>query len=451
MSKDFFPAFPRVLFITPCAFNPITGGGITFSNLFHGWPKGCLATVTDDPVPTTTDTCNQYYFLTSNEINYIRPFGWFYKRTLSSQNLSNSVSFRLDQSLRRRLTQTAKRILGEAGIPDHGMLSPELHQWINQFKPTLIYTILGTIAYVELVEKIRQEFDLPVVVHLMDEGVTDPKKTGFFGLYLRGVYRRKSRALIQQAKECLAIGDEMAKAYTKRFSRDFSVFQNTIDIQKWSCFVKKDFSIKGTFKLLYSGSVLPNAQLQSLKECCQAVEELVKECIPVELDIFAPRTLFAQAIQDLLPYQGVHLYDSISKDEDFFRKLGEADLLLLPVNFDADSRHFIRYSMPTKIPAYLTSGTPTLVYGPLDTAQVKYAHELGWGYVLSSQGVIHIKRAILHLFKDEDARKELSAVARETAIKNHDSRMVRTKFQTLLKNSIGILTPRSQAPAWERK
>lgn len=34
---------PRVLLLTPEAFNKVTGAGITFSNLFAGWPKDEIA------------------------------------------------------------------------------------------------------------------------------------------------------------------------------------------------------------------------------------------------------------------------------------------------------------------------------------------------------------------------------------------------------------------------
>jgi len=72
----------------------------------------------------------------------------------------------------------------------------------------------------------------------------------------------------------------------------------------------------------------------------------------------------------------------ITEDDVFFARLAAADALLLPVNFDADSVRMIRYSMPTKVPAYLLSGTPTLVYGPAGVAQVDYALGRRWGHVV---------------------------------------------------------------------
>ena len=48
---------PRVLLLTPEAFNKVTGAGITFSNLFAGWPKDAIAVIHRDVVPVTEDIC----------------------------------------------------------------------------------------------------------------------------------------------------------------------------------------------------------------------------------------------------------------------------------------------------------------------------------------------------------------------------------------------------------
>ena len=113
----------------------------------------------------------------------------------------------------------------------------------------------------------------------------------------------------------------------------------------------------------------------------------------------------------------------------------EGDLLVPPVNFDHRSIQYIRYSMPTKVPAYLASGTPILVYGPTSVAQVDYALREGWGEVVSRHGVESLKDAIVGLWQSEERRLQLSLNARRVAQANHDSRVVRTGFQKALHRS----------------
>ena len=56
----------------------------------------------------------------------------------------------------------------------------------------------------------------------------------------------------------------------------------------------------------------------------------------------------------------IRLDDVMADDAVYFRTLAAADILSLPVNFDARSIRYIRLSMPTKIPSYLLIGTPVL-------------------------------------------------------------------------------------------
>lgn len=112
--------------------------------------------------------------------------------------------------------------------------------------------------------------------------------------------------------------------------------------------------------------------------------------------------------------------------------MNNSDLLVLPVNFDASSIQFIRLSMPTKIPAYLTSGTPILVYGPKNVAQVEYARAARWGYIVDEGSLDHLERGISELIANGELRARLSLMARQAAKKNHDDRMVRANFQKAL-------------------
>ena len=427
------PSYPKVLFITPCAFNHITGGGVTFSSLFSGWPKECLATITDDTVPVSMDVCSKYYFLSERERPFIRPFSWVYRQ--GKEAVSDRENTGPSAKARSSIFNFAKKIIGEAGIPDRGMLTPELAQWIKEFQPDVIYTILGTIGYIELVEQIQKEFNLPLVVHLMDDGVTDPRKKGICGQYLRQDYNKKFRSLLKSARARIAICEDMADAYKERYGYPFVHFQHTVDIEKWARYSKQDVSISSHVRVLYTGSIYPDAQLQSLKDCCQAVIDISKGGVDISMEIYTPLKLFGSYAGTFPQGTALNIHDTITEDEDFFRTLGEADILMLPVNFDNESVHFIRYSMPTKVPAYLLSGTPILVYGPESVAQVRYALKGKWGYVVSQNGVQYIKAGILELIRNKELRQRLSSTAGRVVRENHDAGIVRRQFQRVIIDS----------------
>ncbi len=427
--------YPRVLFITPCAFNKITGGGITFSNLFRGWPADRLATLTGDRLPVTRDVCCKYYFLTGLELNKIPPFSMVWKdrpNTPSGPGPEDKPNFGGKAFGRGWIFGAAKQILGEAGIPDRGRLSPELRSWLRAYKPEVIYTILGTPGYMDLISKISREFNLPVVIHLMDDGVTDPVRRGLFGGYLRYLYRRKLRGIIKQTSLAIAICELMADTYTRRYGIPFIHFQNTVDINKWHPEGDREFKINGTPRLVYIGSVLEQAQAQSLENCCAAVKLLNEQGDMVKLDIYTPVALMQRASVSFLQHENIRIQDAPEDDRIFFKILRESDLLLLPVNFDEKSVQYIRYSMPTKVPSYLISSTPILVYGPAGVAQVEYARERHWGHVVDQEDVSKLAQSIRKLLHDAPARMQFSSNALTVVRENHGADRVRTRFQNAL-------------------
>jgi len=421
--------YPRVLFITPCSFNHLTGGGITFSNLFRGWPSDKLATITDDPVPVSLDVCQKYFFLTHRERAYVKPLHLL-KRMRSG--MGSSQAFADSQQVPHLLFRMAKYIIGDAGIPDRGILSPELFRWIKEYNPEVIYTILGTKGYTELVDQVQTAFNIPLVIHLMDDGVTDPQKKGFFGGYLQKTYAANMKRLMRKASLRIAICEMMAEEYRERYNMDFVHFQNTIDVGRWEAYAKKDFQIVKAVRIAYIGSIFPYAQMQSLIDVCMVVKRLNDQGSTILFDIHTPKEtlLVSPSAFEIHPYINIH--DAPVTDKDFFMTMNNSDLLVLPVNFDTSSIQFIRLSMPTKIPAYLTSGTPILVYGPKNVAQVEYARDARWGYIVDERSLDHLKRGLSELIDNGELRVRLSLRARQAAKKNHDDQMVRTNFQKAL-------------------
>lgn len=428
-------SLPRVLFVTPCAFNRRTGGGVTFSNLFAGWPKDRLATVTSDRHPVSRDVCERFRFLDDSEIGPIPPLDLLRRSTrgkvISAEAWTATMS---SPSIPRRL---GRHLIGPAGLPDRGRLSGSLEDWIAEFRPEVLYTILGSIGYLELVEQISDTFSLSPVIHLMDEGVTEPRQHGLFGRYIRRRYTGGFRSLIARTSARIAICDEMAAVYESRFGMPFDSIQNAIDVERFARPASRSLDVGQTARLVYVGSVLPHAQLRSLARVADTVARLRTAGRQVTLDIFTPRELLGPAIEGFEALEGVAVHETLTDDREFFETLISADGLILPVNFDRPSIHFIGLSMPTKVPAYLTSGTPVLVFGPAGVAQIEYARTAGWGLVVDRPDSGLLERGIERLLDDAPLRRSLSAAALAGARQRHDIAVVRTRFRTILTRAAG--------------
>lgn len=424
-SAPFRGSFPRLLFITPAAFNRTSGGGITFSNLFRGWPKDHIATVHSDPTPVTTDICERYYRLGEAEIAT-----WLLLRRLRGPAASSAAALgsgAANPSLRHRL----KSIVFGDGLPERGHLSPRLRSWIAEYRPDLIYTILGGIGLMELIEAVRRDFALPLALHFMDDWQAAIHRGGFLSPLQRRQMQRLVARLVAAAEVRLGICEAMCEDYARRWGRSFTPFQNAVDVARWRAFAKRDLAVGTPIRLLYTGSVLGFAQAASLADCCAVVAALAGEGLAITLDIHSPLSQTAPLRHRLECGGAVRIHDTIAADEDYFRTLAAADILLLPVNFDAHSQRYIRLSMPTKVPAYLVSGTPVLAYGPPETAQIAYARAGGWAHVVDRRDPAALGAAIRRLASDMTLRRQLSAAQRSAAAR-HDAATIRPRFQATL-------------------
>jgi len=439
--------YPRVLFLTSAAFNKVTGGGVTFSNLFRDWPRDHIATVHNDTVPVTTDVCERYYRLGEAEIH--RRGVWRRLLPVVGQTSVDVSDAPACPSLLRRMARLGRRVLFGNGLSDTGLLTPELERWVEEFRPQVLYTILGTNGMMELANALRRRFNLALVVHIMDDWPAVAYRGGLLSGPTRRYMDRLLHQLLLAAAGRLCISDAMASEYRQRYGVPFDVFQNPVDTGTWAAFGKTDIAVGLPARIAYIGSILEEAQLTSVVDCCRAVAALRRRGIDVVFHIYSPAYQTAVHRSRLVFDEAVCLHDAVTDDAEVFRLLGAADVLLLPVNFDAATIRYVRLSMPTKVPAFLFSGTPVLVYAPEALAQTEYARRAGWGLVIDRREEAALMHGIERLLTDMLLREQLSRAARSTAHEHHDSARVRTRFQVLLRQASQNMVSANEAKRGE--
>ena len=435
--------YPRVLIVGQI-FESMTGGGITLTQLFKGWPSDRIAVLTGSASLPRNEVCGNYYRIGSAEIGWIWPLSYVRRRADdksgavqveigSPPEASPAWKLRTESGIRGRV-QSLLRWLGIRELFLRYHSSPLLRDWLRAFRPDIVYTQLSDLNIMRLVGEVLEEVPVPLVLHFMDDWPATMYRRGVFSAVVRSTANRHLVRLIQAAAVCMGISELMCKAYSERYRKEFHPFQNTLEWASWEPRARREWSAGSPFIVLYRGRIGAAAS-HGVKDVADAVRSLYSSGKNVQFAVFTPDRLEAAKL-GLVEEAPVTMLSAVPYAE-LPAALSSADVLALPLDFDLRSAAFARYSMPTKVPEYMASGVPVLVYAPPGHAVSLYAKEKGWGYVVSRRSIQELQGAILRLMDDEALRASLGNTAKALAHDNHDARLVRERFRQLLARASG--------------
>ncbi len=440
---------PRLLVLTSNTFGEYTGGGITLTNLFRGWPRDSIAMVHADPLDPATDVCERFYRLTAQDVRHWWPvrFGLGLRRGRGAgTDATAGASAVATSSPPGGAAALAKGLvcaLDESReMHETVTISPPLRQWLDAVRPQILYTHLGDLTFLRLTERIARLTDCAISFHIMDNWIETRYRHGVLSPYLRWRMQRRFRALTRTATARLCISERMTTAYSARFGLPFAAFHNVLEMGSWLPHSKQDWERGDVFTILYAGSIEAN-QVDALADCAAAVSRLQAQGFRMELHIHT-LDFYAARWRSRLERPGVTMREPLL-NRDVAASLARADLLLLTVNFDAASEEYFRYSLPTKLPAYMISACPVLIYGPPGIESVVYAREGGWARVVDAQGVDGVVEALIPLASDSALRRTLGLKARAIACRDHDAAVHRPRFQAALIEAARAWQSRSRA------
>ena len=397
-----------------------------------------------DPAP-----CARQYLLGSDERNWVWPLRLAVAGSRQSSTPDLALSLPLVSktasaplgppasrvgSIARRAAVAILRWLGGDDVLRSLSCSHGLREWAQDVRPDLIYTQLASLGMIRLATQLADGLSLPIALHVMDDWPSVIYDRGLLGRHLRSKTDRCFRALVARASATLAISQRMADVYSLRYGREWEVFHNPVDIARWANTRRQNWSRHGTFKLVYAGRVGQGIE-SSLIDMCLAVEELKRRGLDLQFDIFTPSQSAAASLL-LASFDGVAVHNAI-EDERMPKELAAADLLLLPYDFSGKAAQFACLSYPTKAPAYMATGVPTLVYAPRDHALALDAREKGWACVVDTPGVEGLVTAIQSLANNVILREELAERAVTTCESLYDASVVRERFRRALARAAG--------------
>lgn len=427
---------PKVLVVNQ-PFNKNTGGGITLSNLFAGWALDKLAVVCPGDIlasDVNTKVCDTYYQIGDKERKLIFPFNF-----LKRKYYSGLVKFEKKEEGNLSLPKSKLRVkiimdyiypfieyIGLLECISKTSLSKELCEWLDEYKPEVVYAqaasrqdVLFCLALISYLKK-------PVIFHMMDDWPSTIGAKGLFGSYWHKKIDLEFRMLLNQSDLLMSISDYMAAEYLKRYNKQFITFHNPINIQFWESYRKTDFELSENPTVLYAGRIGLgiDSSLQLIAKAIEKVNEDLKIAIK-----------FVVQAQDkpswIRKFTNV-IYSSFVLYKDLPKVFAKADFLIIPYDFSKESMNFIKFSMPTKAPEYMASGTPIVIFAPKDTAIVDYAEKNKCAKIVTENNIIDLASAFEELIQNKSIRKEFSENASAMVENNHNSTLITHNFRALI-------------------
>ena len=419
--------YPKVL-IVGTYFEWVSGGGITMSNLFKYWDKENLAVAAERIVGADDAVCNNYYQLGFKENRRRFPFNLWQKKNPSgrmhvqTKQIGSPIETKLGKA--QRCYNWFLHFFGLYHYTRQLQLTEAFENWLQHFSPSIIYTQLSSLESIRFVALLHQKYHLPIVVHIMDDWPSTIGKKGWLQFYWNKKIDRAFRDLLNQSQTLLSISEAMSEAYRKRYGKTFLPFHNPIQAARWGSHSKKDYRFEGTFVLLYAGRIGAGIE-NSLVELAAAIADLQLEGLPIELHVQTNSN--NRGLDKLRSFNCVKIKPPI--DYDALPSLfASADVLLLPNDFDPSSISFLQYSMPTKASEYMATGTPILLYAPIETALAQHALRNKWAYVVTAHHKKRLSQAIKELYSNESLRQHLGSLAKQYALTHFDDAVVNPQF-----------------------
>ena len=428
-------SLPKVLIIGQ-PFNNDTGGGVTLTNLFLGWPSDKLAVACTGYVlefNVDISICRNIYQLGYKEDKWIFPFSLIKRKYASGplklsekriQNFSIPNKSKLRAKLIMEYMLPFLKILNFNQVVRKTTLSDDLRKWLDEFKPDVIYAQAEDRARIAFCLEVQAYLNKPMIYHIMDdwqEVITD----GLFKKYWEKKVDAALRLLFKRSSLLMSICDEMSIEYKQRYNENFVAYHNPVELDFWKPYQKKNYDLSNSPTLLYAGRIGLGID-SSLKTIAKAIDQVNED-----LNMSAKFVLQTQPGEKpawLAEYKCVQ-HQSFVPYEELPKVLSSADFMVLPYDFAKGPLKYIRLSMPTKASEYMISGTPIIVFAPEETAIVKYAQKSGWAKVIVENEVEVVTEAIKQLFQNKDERRKIAQNAIQVAENNHDSRKISKSFQ----------------------
>lgn len=367
VTKSEVKEYPKILVVNGQAIGQKSGVGSTLANIFKEWPRDRIAQIIPYGVEPDNTICDK---------------NWFLKITKGKQiNTVNKKNGKVLKTFQEKAFEYS--------------ITPELIQWVKEFKPQLIYSILEIPRITVFVNKLSEELGIKVIPHLMDDWPKSNRGMTLYNFWLYIIRSYHFKKIIKKSPLGLSISDAMSGEFRRRYKLEFYTIMNCGDPAEYS--IRKFASDTNVpLRLVYAGSGLGLGRNKTIQSLSLAVQALCKSGFQIELTVLMNRVTGRKKMIDS---HGVYFRDSVSELQ-LTEYLANADIAVIAESFKRNDINYTKWSFSAKLPIYLLAGCYVLAIGPSEINSMKYIQENNLGSAISINSVELIRNTLIKLYSD---------------------------------------------------
>jgi hypothetical protein len=199
-------------------------------------------------------------------------------------------------------------------------------------------------------------------------------------------------------------------------------------------------ALGGQPSIVFTGAIY-DAQAEGIRRLIEAIDLPELDALDPRLHVLTQTELSDLAALGIEPSHRVEIRAATRGEARAAQRAG--DVLFLPIAFDAKT-HVRRTASPSKMPEYLASGRPILVYAPPDAYLARYALERRFAEVVTEPNAGMVARALRVLVTDPARVAELRCAA-EATLERHRAANVVKRLRTAVDSALATSDMRRSA------
>ncbi len=428
----------RVLFVSSSPICREKSIGNTFLNVFHDLEDVELASLytrggNPDPI------ISECFCITDKMLarNLLRgtPIG---KRFVPRSNgecvrsADASAVVKLAKSVRLTVFYWAQELLWRVGR----WRTKELQQFIEDFRPDIIFTVLSNQGYLNrMIGHVATVSGAKLVLYAWDNNYTYKQFTFSPLRWIKQFLDRISmRRLASRADRLYVICEGLKEDYERAFKRECFLLTKGGD---FSAEPPVRTAYNHPLQLVYTGNI-GLGRWKSLAKIAAVLERINQDGLRAQLRIYTGNPLTGRMNRALSRGETSVVMGSVPSAQVATIQT-QADILVHVEATDLKNRLAVRHSFSTKIVDYLAAARPILAYGKRDVASIRHLAENDCAIVAESPD--ELCRRLTAVLTDETALDDLARRAYACGRRHHERadilEMLTRDFDTLLKRQDG--------------